>query len=194
MFDEQEAYYRYMQFFYPEEGEFALSSGVFLNSEYGHFAFPYVEMFEAEATSAHELTHACLRHLPIPLWLNEGFAVTMEDEICGSVPLVMDNDRMSEHLAFWDSDTIQDFWSGASFGRPDQGSALSYELGRYCLRALSHDYDVFAAFTNTASFEDGGEAAALEHFGGSLGGLIHQFFGEGDWSPKPNTWAQTGNQ
>lgn len=64
IFHEQEPYYRYMSYFYPDEGEFILSSGVFLNSGYGHFAFPFLEMNEAEATAAHELTHACLRHLP----------------------------------------------------------------------------------------------------------------------------------
>lgn len=191
MFDEQETYYKYKSYFYPDEGEFILSSGTFLNAGYGHFAFPFMEMFEAEATSAHELTHACLKHLPIPLWLNEGFAVTMEDEICGSVPLRMDNERLAEHASFWNGETIQEFWSGASFNRTDQGSDLSYELARYCLRALSHEYDVFAAFANTASYEDGGEAAAIESYGGSLGGVIHQFFGEGDWSPNPAVWFQS---
>ncbi len=190
MFDEQEHYYRYKSYFYPDQGEFILSSGTFLDAGYGHFAFPFMEMYEAEATSAHEMTHACLKHLPIPLWLNEGFAVTMEDEICGSAPLRMENERFDEHASFWNAETIQQFWSGESFNRTDQGSDLSYELARYCLRALAHEYDVFAAFANAATFEDGGEAAAIVNYGGSLGGVIHQFFGEGDWSPKPELWTQ----
>lgn len=190
MFDEQEPYYRYKSYFYPDEGEFILSSGTFLNTGYGHFAFPFMEMLEAEATSAHELTHACLRHLPIPLWLNEGFAVTMEDEICGTAPLRMDRERFSEHAAFWNAETIQEFWSGESFNRTDQGSELSYELARYCLRSLAHEYDVFSTFANCATFEDAGESAAIENYGGSLGGVIHQFFGEGDWSPNPESWLQ----
>ena len=189
VFDEQDPYYQYKSYFYPDEGEFILSSGTFLDAGYGHFAFPFMEMFEAEATSAHELTHACLKHLPIPLWLNEGFAVTMEDEICGSVPLRMDNERFGEHRSFWNAETIQEFWSGKSFNRTDQGSDLSYELARYCLRVLAHEYGVFAAFANSANYADGGETAALENFGGSLGGVIHQFFGEGDWSPKPESWS-----
>lgn len=188
MFDEQDRYYEYKSYFYPGEGEFILSAGTFLNAGYGHFAFPFMEMTAAEATSAHELTHALLKHLPLPLWLNEGFAVTMEDEICGSSPLRMEGERFAEHAAFWDAETIQEFWSGKSYNRTDEGSDLSYELGRYCLRALAHDYDVFAAFANAASFEDGGEAAAIEYYGGSLGGVIHQFFGEGDWGPKPDLW------
>ncbi len=188
MFDEQEPYYQYKSWFYPDEGEFILSAGTYLNAGYGHFAFPFMEMSDAEATSAHELTHACLSHLPIPLWLNEGFAVTMEDEICRSAPLLMDNERFAEHASFWNAETIQEFWSGKAFSRTDEGSQLSYELGRYCLRALSHDYETFAAFANAATFEDGGEAAAVANYGGSLGGVIHQFFGDGDWSPRPESW------
>ena len=188
IFSEQQPYYDYISHFYPVEGEFILSSGIFLNSGYGHFEFPFLEMDEAEATSAHELTHACLRHLPIPLWLNEGFAVTMEDEICGSQPLRMDRDRMQEHMRFWNAETIQEFWSGTSFNRTDEGSSLSYELARYCLRALSHNHDDIAAFSNTATYEDAGEQAAIEVYGGSLGGLIHQFFGDGEWSPSPSSW------
>lgn len=192
MFDEQDPYYRYMSYFYPEEGEFILSSGVFLNSPYGHFAFPFLEMSSAEATSAHEMTHACLRHLAIPLWLNEGFAVTIEEELCGFQPLQMDSERFSKHAEFWNEQTIQEFWSGFSFNRTDEGSELSYELARFCVRSLSHEYDVFVGFANSATFDDGGESAAIEAFGGSLGGLIHQFFGEGNWSPKPSEWSSQG--
>ena len=192
IFDEQEPYYRYMSYFFPDEGEFILSSGVFLNSDYGHFAFPFLEMSAAEATSAHEMTHACLRHLPIPLWLNEGFAVTMEDEICAYQPLQMDSERFSKHANFWNADTIQEFWSGFSFNRTDEGSDLSYELARFCLRSLAHDYGVFVRFANSATFEDGGESAAIDAFGGSLGGLIHQFFGDGEWSPRPTEWSSHG--
>lgn len=190
IFDEQEPYYNYISYFYPDEGEFILSSGIFLNADYGHFVFPFMEMATAEATSAHEMTHACLRHLPIPLWLNEGFAVTMEHEICGFQPLQMDSEQFEKHAEFWNSETIQEFWSGLSFNRTDEGSELSYELARYCLTALAHDYGTFAKFANSATFEDGGEAAAIDAFGGSLGGLILQFFGDGDWSPRPAEWPQ----
>ncbi|MEL6449410.1 MAG: hypothetical protein AAFQ62_15860 [Pseudomonadota bacterium] len=194
MFDDQESYYRYIAHFYPEEGAFGLSSGIFLGGAYGHFAFPFVEMTEAEATAAHELTHACLRHLPIPTWLNEGLAMTMEDELCGSQPLRMDNERMHEHRSFWNASTIQEYWSGDAFNRPDEGMELSYELARYCVRALAHDYSAFSAFANEADMSDAGDSAAIQHFGGSVGGLIAQFFGDGDWSPKPDRWhAEDGS-
>jgi hypothetical protein len=182
LFDTQEAYYEYSAFFYPD-GEHPLSAGVFLNAHYGHVAIPYHDLPETEATIAHELTHCYLRQLPIPLWLNEGLAVTFENEICGNRPLRMDPERLAEHHAFWDEETIQEFWSGRSFQRTDEGNELSYELGRYCVRALAHDREPFLEFVRGATFEDGGEAAAVAVYGGSLGGLIEQFFGSGKWSP-----------
>ena len=191
VFSEPDIYYNYISYFYPEEGEFALSAGIYLNRGYGHFVFPFNEMADAEATAAHEMTHACLAHLPIPLWLNEGLAVTIEDELCGTQPLRMTNERLSEHREFWNEHTIQEFWSGQSFGRPDEGQSLSYELGRYCVRALAHDYDAFVDFANKASYEDAGDNAAVEVYGGGVGGLIEQFFGENDWSPKPEQWGES---
>lgn len=183
IFDTQEAYYEYSAYFYPE-GEHPLSAGVFLNREYGHIAIPFYDVSETEATIAHELTHCLLRHVPIPLWLNEGLAVTVEDELCSNRPLRMDPERFAEHRAFWNKDTIQEFWAGKSFGRVDEGNSLSYELARYCVRALAHDLQAFFEFANRASCEDGGEAAAIEVYEGSLGGLIEQFFGAGEWSPR----------
>lgn len=188
IFHDQDVYYEYVSYFMSLDGEYPLSSGMFLNSDYGHFVLPYYDFAETEATIAHELTHACVRHIPIPLWLNEGFAVTLEDELCGTQPLRMDPERLAEHRAFWDPLTIQEFWNGRSFGRVDEGGSLSYELARYCLRSLAHDIDAFTAFSNEASFCDGGEAAAIQFFGGGLGGLIEQFFGSGAWAPEPDTW------
>jgi hypothetical protein len=187
LFDTQDGYYQYVSWFH-EEGEFPLSSGMFLNREYGHIAIPFHDLSETEATLAHELTHSYVRHLPIPVWLNEGLAVTIEDELCGTHPLRMDQKRLDEHREFWNEETIQEFWSGKSFGRTDEGNGLSYELARYCIRALAHDLDAFTRFANQASWQDGGEAAALEVYEGSLGGLIEQFFGKGDWIPAPQRW------
>lgn len=183
IFDSHDAYYEYSAHFYSD-GEHPLSSGVFLNGEYGHTAIPFFDIPETEATLAHELTHCFLRNLPLPLWLNEGLAVTMEDELCGNRPLRMDSGRLAEHASFWNPESIQEFWSGQSFQRVDEGIELSYELARYCVRALAHDVPAFIEFARSASFEDGGEAAALKIYHGSLGGVIHQFFGPGNWSPR----------
>lgn len=187
VFGTNEEYYSYICYFYPE-GEHSISSGVYLNRGYGHFALPYADLTAAEPTVAHELTHACLGHLPIPLWLNEGFAVSLEDALTGSWPLRMDKDQYKKHKKFWGKEEIQQFWSGESFGRPDEGNSLSYDLARFAIKSLSHDYNQFREFALNANYEDGGEAAAIKYFGGSLGGVIEQFFGPGEWIPEPQSW------
>lgn len=170
-----------------------LASGVFLAQGYGHFVFPVQELNVAEPVVVHELTHALLDYLPLPLWLNEGIAVRTEDALTGSWPLRMEAEQLEKHERFWDEGTIQEFWSGASFIRPDDGQHVGYELARYAVKSLSQEYELFSRFVNAAHFDDAGEAAALEHYEGSLGGLIHQFFGPGRWSPEPAAWSRGFN-
>lgn len=193
---EQDTYYNYISYFYPDEGEFSVSSGIYLNHGYGHFVFPFVDMNIAEATAVHELTHACLSHLPLPVWLNEGIAVAMEDAICGTQHIRIEQQGLTEHKAHWNARTIQEFWNGESYERPDIGNELSYELGHFCVHSLAQNYQDFCQFVNSANFKDAGEAAAKQIYGGSLGGLIEQFFGAGNWSPNPELWrlqSEAGN-
>ncbi len=189
IFDDIDLYYSYLSYFYPEDGAFGLSAGIYLNKGYGHFAFPHQELAYAESIAAHEMTHALLSHLPIPAWLNEGMAVSVENMITGSSPLRMDNELYGRHQAFWGEKEMQEFWSGDAFHRPDEGQELSYHLAQFAVHSLSQDYEAFVKFTNKAHFDDGGEAAANDVYEGSLGNLIVQFFGEGDWSPNPDIWA-----
>ena len=123
--------------------------------------------------------------------LNEGMAVNIENLITGSAPLRMDNEMYARHLAFWGEKEIQGFWSGEAFHRADEGQELSYHLAQFAVNSLSKDYEAFIKFANTAHFSDGGEAAANEVYEGSLGNLITQYFGKGDWMPKPETWEVT---
>ena len=167
---------------------YGLSSGIYLNKGYGHFAFPHQDISYAEPITAHEMTHALLAHLPIPAWLNEGMAVTIENMITGSAPLMMDDQMYARHKAFWGEKEIQEFWSGDSFYRPDEGQELSYHLAQFAVNSLSQEYDTFIKFVNSADFNDGGEAAANDTYGESLGNLISQYFGDGNWSPNPEEW------
>ncbi|MEW8232770.1 MAG: hypothetical protein AB2745_20785 [Candidatus Thiodiazotropha endolucinida] len=190
IFDDIDLYYSYISYFYEEDGVYGLSSGMYLNRGYGHFVFPYQELSYAESIAAHEMTHALLAHLPIPAWLNEGMAVSIENLITGSAPLRMDNKMYSRHQSFWGEKEIQEFWSGKVFYRPDEGQELSYQLAQFAVNSLSQDYNVFIEFANKAHLKDGGEAAAIEVYEGSLGNLIYQFFGEGEWSPYPILWEE----
>ena len=190
IFNDIDTYYSYLSYYYSDDGVYGLSTGVYLNKGYGHFALPHQDASYAESIAAHEMTHALVAHLPIPAWLNEGMAVNIENMFTGSAPLKMDDELYARHKAFWGESEIQEFWSGDSFNRPDEGQELSYHLAQFAVTSLSKDYEAFIEFTNKAHFSDGGEAAASEVYGGSLGNLIAQFFGEGVWAPNPESWVE----
>lgn len=191
---DQETYYDYLFMFYPEDSKVGLSGGVYLNDGYGHFVFPSQEISFTESVAAHELTHACLSHLPIPLWLNEGLAVSMEDVVLNRNYFQMNKAIISKHQRYWNEDNIQAFWDGSSFASTDVGQELSYHLGQLLVRNISEDYEQFARFCNDAHLSDGGEKAFLEHFNISLGDLIEGLLGDGDWSPKQKYQVDTDSE
>lgn len=183
IFQDSEQYYEYVGLFYPENGDFGLSSGMYINDGYGHFVFPSQDLDYAEPIAVHELTHACLDHLPLPLWLNEGIAVLMEEKLAG-IDLYIDQDIVAQHNAYWTPETIQSFWSGESFQLTDEGQELSYHLAHVLVRNIFYNFSSYSEFINMAHFEDSGEDASLKHLGLSLSYLVGTFLGEGDWAPK----------
>ncbi len=188
VFDDLDSYYLYISCLYPEEGVFGLSSGIYINDSYGHFAFPHQEINYAESIAAHELTHALLNHLSLPTWLDEGMAVGMESLITGFASGVMDREMHSRHRAFWNESRVQEFWSGDSFFRADSGQELSYHLAQFLVNSLSQDYDAFVELVNLADRADAGESAVEEIYDGSLNSLISPLLGEGPWIPDPSIW------
>jgi len=182
VFTDNDQYYDYISLFYPEEGTFGLSSGTHINEGYGHFVFPTQNLEFAEPIATHELTHACLNHLPIPLWLNEGIAVSMEETL-SNIPLHLDNEVFAKHQSYWTTDTIQKFWTGDSFFAPDQSQELSYNLAHVLVKNISVNYEVFAEFAKNAFFEDAGEQASQDYLGCSLSEVVQTFLGEGNWGP-----------
>lgn len=174
VFADDDQYYDYVMKFFPEEGEFGLSSGMFINEGYGHFAFPSQEITYAEPIAVHELTHACLAHLDIPVWLNEGLAVMME-EVHANNPLYLDQEIFDRHHRYWNKETIEGFWNGESFTSSGEESELSYNLAHILVKNLSKDYSVFSEFVNAAKSEDGGEAACQQYLSVGLISLAEGF-------------------
>ena len=109
VFDEIDNYFSYISYFYPDEGVFGISAGIYLNEGYGHFAFPHQDIIFAEPIAAHEMTHALLSHLPIPLWLNEGIAVNIENHIVGVPSFRFDKEMVDRHRKYWGKEEVQAF-------------------------------------------------------------------------------------
>ncbi len=192
VFDDENSYYRYVSHCYPEEGEFAASGGMYINHGCGHFVTVKADLRAVEPVIAHELTHACLDHLPIPAWLNEGLAVNTEQLLCPPLPTAVNLQQLkARHRKFWGPKEIQEFWSGASFLRSDEGNTLSYDLARILVRHLAADWDRFRPFALEADLADSAAAAATKHLGVDLGAAVCaalELEPDSSWSPDPKAW------
>ena len=189
VFDDEDSYYRYVSHAYSDGGEFANSGGMYINGGCGHFVTVRRDLSAIEPVIAHEMTHGCLAHLPIPLWLNEGLAVNTEQRLTGVQGAVYTPQELrGMHLAFWGEATIQEFWSGYSFQRLDDGNLLSYDLARILVAYMAKDWAAFRPFVLAAHHADGGAQAARDYLGADLGELACALMGQAyapAWSPLP---------
>src|SRR5712691_9689764 len=48
-----------------------------------------------------------------------------------------------KHKAFWNESTIQEFWSGKSWLRPDEANTLNYDMAKYFVVLAAQDFDAF---------------------------------------------------
>ncbi|MEO1527167.1 MAG: hypothetical protein AAFX06_17135 [Planctomycetota bacterium] len=193
LFADAENYYDYVSDFYPDEGEFAGSGGMFLDVGYGHFAICPVFDAAYERVIAHELNHALLRHLPLPLWLNEGVTQIMEDVVTETSYFMMDHEILRRHRAYWTSETIDAFWLGDSFYFPDEGQELSYHLSQVLFRNLMSDFPkAVNDILKHASYTDAGNAAFINACNVPLADRVAQFLGDGNWAPRDNYTATEG--
>lgn len=192
VFDDAEAYYRYVSHYYTEPGEFAASSGMYIDAGCGHFVTVAADLHAVEPVIAHELTHACLAHLPIPAWLNEGLAVNTEARLCPRPRGPADPRQMhARHLKFWGPAEVQQFWSGKSFLRNDEGNELSYDLARLLVSQFAADWERFRAFALAADLDGGAQAAAREHLDVDLGLAVCAVLEQEpspEWAPRPGLW------
>lgn len=191
--DDEKQYYDYVSYYYPESGEFAFSGGVHIGSGCSHFVTIKADLRSIEPTIAHEMTHGCLAHLPLPTWLNEGVAVNTEHRLAGrGAELYTAEQLRDKHRRFWGAAQIQEFWSGKSFHRADEGHMLSYDLARILVQQFAGDWERFRAFVLAASRADGGSAAAGKHLGVPLGAAVLALLEKppsAEWEPDPRTWA-----
>jgi hypothetical protein len=196
VFNADREYYQYIANYYPEEGEFAFSSGMFINAGCPHFVTLRGDLNDLEPVIAHEMTHFGLSHLGLPLWVDEGLAVNTEHRISSSRRHhATALELLDQHHAFWNDQTIQEFWTGKSFHRTDEGNGLSYDLARAMVELIGRDWTAFQRFAASAQREDGGAAAARAAFSLELGELAavavnmpRDAKAPRHWNPRPEAW------
>jgi hypothetical protein len=187
LFSELDDYDHYIAYFYRGT-HIPPSGGVYLNTGYRHIALPDRGPTDAAMTIVHELCHNCVHHLPLPAWLNEGIAVTLERKISREIIVdlragIMDGELAERHHVFWGETNIQEFWAGTTFHMKDDAQALSYSLAEVLVHKLSGDHRLFLEFLAHAHYDDAGQTAALDVLGVNLGDAMGSFLGPGEWRP-----------
>jgi hypothetical protein len=185
----EDDYYRYVSEYTPEgAGEQAFSGGMFIHDGYGHFVFCKGTMDAMEPTLVHELAHALVAHLPLPAWVNEGLAVNTERRWAPRPQQYKPHELAYLHSRFWNAETMQEFWSGQSYRRPDDGNALSYDLAHRLIALIGQDHDRLTRFVLNANYADGGQQAALEVLGQPIETLTSEAIGAEFTAPDPERW------
>ena len=182
VFTEDDDYYDYVSHFHAD-GHYGTFAGCCFREGDVHVALRCPEDW-LRRTLAHELTHACLTHLPLPLWLEEGVVEVVTRRVANEDPPPFDALRRERHYAFWSFHGLTGFWNGSSFSRPDELQYLSYELAEAVVRLMNaQDDKAFEDFLLAASAHDSGESAAKHHLGKSTVSFVAQLLGEGPWLP-----------
>ena len=183
LFSEEDDYYQYLSYFH-KDGIHPASGGCLIRKRYVHIAAPY-QPRGCRTMLAHELAHNLVVHLPLPLWLNEGLAVTFQrGNGARGQPLLADPDLQPRHIDYWNEKTIQEFWAGVSFHKPGDSNELSYSLAEILLTLLLEKRWDFPAFLKQANWRDAGQTAAMNFLGVDLGAVAGTFLGKGDWRPR----------
>ena len=174
VFDDAGSYQRYCSIYNPRAGQNQQSSGMFIGvASCPHFVTMRAELLQVEPVITHELVHSAVQWLDIPLWLNEGMAVSIERRLhqtrgqFNSAP-----ELVAQLQAFWDESRIQQFWSGTSFHRDDAGTPLSYELAHILVENLAHQQKEFIRFVLSAKRGDAGAIAARKELSLDLGAAV----------------------
>jgi hypothetical protein len=181
LFAEQDDYYQYVSYFH-RDGTHPASGGCLIHKDYVHIAIPY-EPMSLRQTLAHELAHNCVVHLKLPLWLNEGLAQLFQRSESTMARPLLDHELNDRHMAFWNPQNIQEFWSGISFQKPGDSNELSYSLAEILLNLLSEYRGDWGGFIKNADWRDAGQTAAIDFLNADLGKVAATFLGEGDWRP-----------
>ena len=182
LFEDDEDYYQYVAYFYGE-GVHPASGGCLIHKGYVHIAMPDHGGRSIHRTIAHELVHNSVVHLSLPLWLNEGLAVSFERTGAWEQNHILHDDLLERHRAFWNRETIQEFWAGVSFKEPGDSNTLSYNLAEILTHLLFSERSEMQGFLKAARREDAAQSAALDVLGADLGQIAGIFLGPGDWRP-----------
>lgn len=170
---------------------------------YHRGTLPLILVLDAPGVSStltHELLHAAVPHLDLPIWLEEGLAQSFEVDLGHGQPLLLTLEDARECREFWHNCGLDPFWDGSGFGLPGDIQKQSYRLAWILARLLLDDAKPgffgfgrdrqrrFIRFVESAKRQDDGSAAYLQVYGHPLRELAQRFLGP---TPPNNTDQQS---
>lgn len=183
-FGDRRSYYSYTAAM-DRPGAWATSGGRYIPRGYRHTIVAPCRAEYRQCVVAHELTHHVLDHLRLPLWVEEGLAQMMEEQLARQSRFHLDRELVRRHREFWAQTGLTEFWLGKSYHDPE-GQELSYNMAQVLVRRLAADHrKQFMGFVRDAQRGDAGEASAQRHLGIGLSEIVAGFLGPGDWSFRP---------
>jgi tetratricopeptide (TPR) repeat protein len=197
LFADQESYASYTAPLDPE-AELIRSAGMCYRNGYVHIAIRPSHPDSLRRTILHELTHACLSDLSLPLWLEEGITQLAEEAaVFEWGQFALTSESAAENRRYWHQHGLSQFWWGEGFHLYDEGQAYSYQLAQILFRLILADHrQRLPDFVRHAHSDDAGESAARTYLGKGLADLAAQFLGQGSWDPVPTDsmgWSRRGS-
>jgi hypothetical protein len=135
-----------------------------------------LDLLNLRVTFGHEIIHALIHHLGIPLWLEEGICHHLQADALRVHNLVYETERSAERNAHWHIHGLESFWKGTCFN--NVGAPAYLLAGRMVRQLLQAGPEKFFQFVRNAKPEDAGAAASVEIFGRSLKSFASEFIGQ----------------
>lgn len=179
-----DAYYDFYDAYHQDDGDFATSGGAYLGTSPINPASLIINFYRyaLEHTLAHELTHHALAPVSeeagyLPRWIEEGFAMMMEERVTTHSSFVCGGTHMQRHRALWSAIGLAGFLNGDTFGSPEEGQQeLSYNLAEAVTRSLLATRPKAAfAFARACLRGEEPTGAAIEHLGQTEEAIVERF-------------------
>ncbi|MDB5341074.1 MAG: peptidase superfamily protein [Planctomycetaceae bacterium] len=197
LFADDRTYGRYTSPFDPAVGAVQSAGMCFRSSSLVHVALKPAKIESLQRTVLHEITHACLGHLSLPLWLEEGITQLAEEAALPDwARFKLSSEEAAAIREFWREQGLSEFWWGTGFFAIDGMQQFSYQLAQVMFRIITTSYKQrLPEFVRRACEDDAGESAARDVLGKGLAEIAQQFLGPGNWEPVPPdgaTYARRG--
>ncbi|MEO1237108.1 MAG: hypothetical protein AAFX76_10000 [Planctomycetota bacterium] len=125
---------------------------------------------------AHELAHARLAEMELPVWLEEGLVTHLENAVVPSEAYAPNMQTVAMHRGFWTPRRLDGFFSGEAFCGEDDADGLPYRLAYTVVgNLMAEDREAFVDLLATATWEDCGASACREVYGRELGEMVPRF-------------------